>query len=71
MKLNEVMYNVDKWYFHHNEQTFSFVHWSLMEQIRDGKLQINTLEMDLIETLIYTITPGGQTFLHYLASQKE
>lgn len=53
------MFNIDNNLHHHNETSFSYVHWSLMEQLRDGVLNVEDLEPDLIETLVYNIIPGG------------
>lgn len=48
------------------DQSFTFFHWSLLEQLRSGKLQVSQVNEDQIRCLIYNILPQGRTVLHLL-----
>jgi hypothetical protein len=53
-----------KWNF--NDMSFSFLHWSLIEQIKNGDLEVQDLEPEVVNLILYNILPGGNTVLHLL-----
>lgn len=46
--------------------SWSFFHWSIIEQIAANTLDIEDLSDKILEELLYCIFPGGNTALHYL-----
>ena len=52
----------------YNESSFSYYHWSLIDQLYTGKINIADLENPTIEHLVYVILPGGNSIFHLLAS---
>lgn len=46
--------------------SFSYFHWSLIEQIQNGLMSIDDIDDDILETLLFIILPGGSTLLHRL-----
>lgn len=49
--------------------SFSFLHWNLMEQLKNGDITADQIDNEQIQQLIYNILPGGNTFLHYLSEK--
>lgn len=43
------------------------MHWSLMEQLNEGKINIEDVDQEQVELLLYNILPGGDTVLHKLS----
>jgi len=64
--LFKVDFNTQKLY-----HSFTFLHWSLIEQIVDEETYIENVEEETFEKLIYCILPGGNTILHILAEDKD
>jgi hypothetical protein len=56
---------------HVADQSFTFLHWKIMEQLETKKLSINDIDELQIELLCYNIVPGGDTILHKLANDEE
>lgn len=48
------------------DMSFSFLHWSLIEQLHSGKISVDHLDLEQIELLFYNILPHGKTLLHIL-----
>ena len=48
------------------DMSFSFITWKNIENLRDGELQIEDLDVESIKKICFTILPGGLTFLHVL-----
>ena len=44
--------------------SFSFLYWSLIEQLHSGKLKVEHIDAELIELIFYNILPHGNTVLH-------
>ncbi|CDW71666.1 wd-40 repeat protein [Stylonychia lemnae] len=51
--------------------SFSFAHWSLIEQLVKGKLKIEELQENILQEILLNILPGGNTVLHLLCDQHE
>ena len=62
------MLTVDKYNYYYFEHSFTFLHWSLIDQILKKQIKIKDLEDPVIEELLYNILPGGNTVLHLLCS---
>jgi hypothetical protein len=62
--------NVDPYKFNFNQLSFTFLHWSLIEQIQKGQLKAEELEDDVIQQILYNFLPGGNTVLHILADNE-
>jgi hypothetical protein len=50
------------------EHSFTFFHWSLIEAIIEGEIDIKDLPIKIAVEIIYNILPGGNTALHLLQS---
>lgn len=48
------------------DQSFTFLHWNLAEQLEQGALQVDKINIEQLKCLIYNIFPGGETILHKL-----
>eukprot|EP00347_Sterkiella_histriomuscorum_P013502 403364473 len=55
----------------YTEASFTFVSWSLIEQLKDNVISLDELEPALLESVIYNIIPGGRTIFHALCNQKD
>ncbi|CDW71088.1 wd-40 repeat protein [Stylonychia lemnae] len=67
----ETMYTTDGENCYYNSHSFTFLHWSIIEQIQKNKLKVKDLEDPVIEQLLYNILPGGNTVLHLLGSKEK
>ncbi|CDW83468.1 wd-40 repeat protein [Stylonychia lemnae] len=66
-----VMFNVDRADLSLQETSFTYLHWSLIYQLKHDKIQLDDLEPSVIHSLIYNILPGGETIFHALCGQKD
>jgi hypothetical protein len=62
--------SVDRNSDYYFEHSFTFLHWSIIEQILKRKVKIKNLEDPVIEQLLYNILPGGNTVLHLLCTHE-
>ena len=46
--------------------SFTFLHWNLMEKLKEKKISVAQIDQKSFEKLIYNILPRGETVLHYL-----
>ena len=69
--LYEELISVDDNKFDFAETSFTFLHWSLIEQLRKEEITINQLELGVVSQICYNILPGGNTVLHMLGSVEE
>jgi hypothetical protein len=46
------------------DMSFSFLHWRLIEQLKEGKIGVVHLDRELVELIFYNILPHGNTVLH-------
>jgi hypothetical protein len=46
--------------------SFSYLHWSLIEQIEKGTMLITDVDDETVEKLLLNILPHGDTILHKL-----
>jgi hypothetical protein len=67
----ETLITVDPGWFNMIDQSFTFLHWSIIEQLQKGELDIENLDDNVIEKLLYTVLPGGNTIIHKLCDQEE
>eukprot|EP00347_Sterkiella_histriomuscorum_P018629 403344788 len=68
----ENMFTIDDKSLYHNQHSFTFLHWSIIEQLQKKKIKVKDLEDSVIQTLLYNILPGGNTVLHMITnSEKE
>lgn len=51
--------------------SFSFLHWCLIEQLKEGKLVVSQLDRELVELIFYNILPHGNTVLHIVHDHGE
>lgn len=65
------MFNPDVTNYDYMQHSFSYLDWSLLEQISQGSLSVNDLPYFVTETLTYSIIPGGNTILHVLTNHKD
>jgi hypothetical protein len=62
---------VDRQNYYYMEHSFTFLHWSLIDQLLKGKIKVKDLEDAVTEQLLYNILPGGNTVLHLLISKEK
>lgn len=48
--------------------SFGYLHWNLIEQLKERKVLVEELDPLMVEELIYSILPGGNTIFHILAN---
>ena len=48
------------------DMSFSFLHWSLIEQLLSKKIKVEHLDDEIIEMIFYNILPHGNTVLHIM-----
>ena len=53
------------------DMSFSYLHWSLIEQLLSGKITVDSLDEDVIEMIFYNILPHGNTVLHIVHDNGE
>lgn len=53
------------------EASLTFVHWSLINQLKNDIITLDDLSPKVVETLLYNILPGGNTLLHALVDKKD
>jgi hypothetical protein len=51
----------------YNNQSFTFYHWNLIEKILTDQCDINELDDEDFEAILYQIMPGGNSALHLMA----
>lgn len=51
--------------------SFSFLHWSIVEQICKGEINIDDLDENTVKEMMYSIFPGGNTLLHKFAEYEQ
>jgi len=61
------MFNVDRHHPQHTYMSFTYLHWSLMDQVSNGRINVSDLKEDIVEGLLLNIIPGGRTCLHVFA----
>lgn len=49
--------------------SFTFLHWKLIEQLRDGQIKIKDIDQMQLENLCFIILPCGNTILHLLSNK--
>jgi len=69
--LYEQLLTVDPTDFTFLEQSFTFYHWSLMEQLHKGEIMIEDVEPNVLEQMLLNILPGGNTILHKLFDKED
>ena len=69
-ELYQDLITVDPYKFNFNITSFTFLHWSLIEQIQNKKIEAHELEEDVVRQILYNILPGGNTVLHKLADNE-
>ncbi len=67
---NDLIVRKDRAKYDFNESSFSYSHWSLIDQLYAGKIKISDLEASVIEYLVYDILPGGNSIFHLLSTRK-
>lgn len=70
-ELYQDLITADPYKWDHCELSFSFLHWSLIEQLQNGTIKISDLEESVVEAILYNILPGGETVLHKLCEREE
>jgi hypothetical protein len=53
---------------HMADQSFTFLHWKLMEQLNSKELDLADIDDACLEIMVYNIIPGGNTILHKLCT---
>ncbi|CDW79381.1 UNKNOWN [Stylonychia lemnae] len=66
-----LMFITDQAYSKRSIAPFTFAHWSLIEQLQQGKLKVEELQENVVREILYNILPGGNTVLHLLCDQHE
>lgn len=56
----------DRENFMFSSHSWTFFHWSLVEQLAEGTIDPANICERVLEELLYCIFPGGNTVLHYL-----
>ncbi|CDW76646.1 UNKNOWN [Stylonychia lemnae] len=56
--------SVDQQNYEYYEHSFTFLHWSLMDQMVKKTIKLKQIQPEMIEFMIYNILPGGNTILH-------
>lgn len=51
--------------------SFSYFHWTIIEQIEAGTLKIKNIDDKTLELILYNILPGGNTILHRLCEKED
>ncbi|CDW84989.1 wd-40 repeat protein [Stylonychia lemnae] len=55
----------------YTSNSFTYIHWTMIEQISRGELKFSQLDQKCIEQLLLTILPGGNTILHLLCDKED
>lgn len=50
------------------DQSFTFLHWNLIEQLIKGTLTLKQINDEQLKSLIYNVFPLGETVLHKMAT---
>lgn len=58
--------NLNDEQFYDTNHSFTFLHWSIIEQIQKRELSIEDVDEDIFKTLLFNILPGGDTIIHRL-----
>lgn len=69
--LYQELLTIDQGLLEFNDLSFTFFHWSLIEQLQNGTLKVDDIEPAVLETVLYNILPGGNTVLHKLCESEE
>ena len=64
--MNQVLYTVDRQKMQYNNLSFTFLHWNLIDSVCKGTLNLNEINENQIQSMLYNILPGGNTILHKL-----
>lgn len=48
---------------------FTYLHWKTIENLVDGELDIEDVDIEEIRKMLYTILPNGKTMLHLLVDK--
>lgn len=49
--------------------SFTFLHWNLMEKLKNRTIQVSQIDKNSFQKLIYNILPSGTTVFHYLSEK--
>ncbi|CDW72997.1 UNKNOWN [Stylonychia lemnae] len=59
-QMNPLMFTIDIDYTDRSIAPFTFAHWSLIEQIQQGKLKIEELQENVVREIMYIAHPQGK-----------
>jgi hypothetical protein len=66
LKLQNQLLEPEIRYMQYTSLSFTFLDWTLMEQVCAGKINIASLNDNIIRRMLYNIYPGGNTIIHNL-----
>lgn len=74
--MNKCLFNIDHRVDecksrHVADLSFTFLHWSLMEQLGVGRITFDQIDNQYVEHLFYNILPNGNTIPHQLHDKGE
>lgn len=53
------------------EHSFTFLHWSIMDQLNRKLIKVKDLRKGTLEFMVYNILPGGNTLMHKIYNSQE
>lgn len=57
--------------YNRSRHSFSLLQWRIAELLQERKIKIKDLSGDILQRLLYSIFPGGNTILHYLCDSPD
>jgi len=61
------MYTVERQHMQYASLSFTYLHWSLMEQVGNGQINVADINENQLQSMLYNILPGGNSCLHMFA----
>ncbi|CDW75601.1 wd-40 repeat protein [Stylonychia lemnae] len=67
--IQKVLFNFDQDRIQYYQHSFTYISWSLIEQIQNGSLPVEMITQKQLETLTLNILPNGNTIFHVLSEK--
>eukprot|EP00347_Sterkiella_histriomuscorum_P010531 403375928 len=70
-KFQKYMFTVDQHDIQLFEHSFTFLQWSILDQMNNKMIKVKNLDPGMIQLILYNILPGGNTVFHKLYKSQE